>query len=136
MTLRAVSIALKIPDNEAYTALVALRRLGVDVRRVERSAIYVFDDGDVEALKRRVMSDATIFNPSKHRLTVLDEAVPRAGEIWIEPLSHPSTPLRMTQKAATAWRLFDAHDNPAGRETLTAAADRLLRNPAIQKATF
>ncbi len=29
--MRAVAIALKIPDNTAYTALVTLRRLCVDV---------------------------------------------------------------------------------------------------------
>ena len=37
MSRRAVAINLKIPDNAAYTALVTLRRLGVDVDRVERS---------------------------------------------------------------------------------------------------
>ena len=30
---------LKIPDNEAYTALTALQRLGIDVARVERAEI-------------------------------------------------------------------------------------------------
>jgi hypothetical protein len=37
-----VAVGLKIPDNAAYTALVALRRLGVAVERVERSEIWFF----------------------------------------------------------------------------------------------
>ena len=41
---RTIAISLKIPDNTAYTALVALRRLGVAVERVERSEIWFFDD--------------------------------------------------------------------------------------------
>ena len=35
---KAVAIGLKIPDNTAFTAAVALRRLGIAVERVERSA--------------------------------------------------------------------------------------------------
>lgn len=129
---RAVSISLKIPDNTAYTALVALRRLHVAVDRVERSEIYFFDDGgDVEALKRRIESDERIFNPNKHRLAVLDSTKPGAGELWIEPLEprHPSTPLRVT-----AWRLFDAQNRPAANEVLEMAAERLLCNRAIDRA--
>jgi hypothetical protein len=130
MTCRAVSIALKIPDNAAYTALVALRRLGVDVDRVERSEIWLFDDGDVELLTRRILSDETIFNPNKHRLVVLDDAAPRAGEVWIEPL----VPEGRTTRLAIAWRLFDAHGAPVKRAVLDTAIERLLCNPAIERA--
>ena len=42
--LRTVAIKLKIPDNEAYTALSALRRLGIDITRVERAEIWSFED--------------------------------------------------------------------------------------------
>ena len=84
---RAVAISLKIPDNTAYTAAVALRRLAINVERVERSEIWFFDDGgDVPALIACIAADETIFNPNKHRVTVLDEPVPRSGEVWIEPL--------------------------------------------------
>lgn len=124
---RAVSISLKIPDNTAYTALVALRRLGVRVERVERSEIWFFDD-DGEALTRRIMGDETIFNPNKHRLDVLDEPVPRAGEVWIEPLVPQAR-----GPAAIAWRLFDQDDAVIDREALDAAIERLLCNPAIER---
>jgi hypothetical protein len=128
---RAVAISLKIPDNTAYTALVALRRLGVDAHRVERSEIWLFDDdGDVEILKARVAADETIFNPNKHRLAILDEASPRAGEVWIQALEAAAS-----APEAIAWRLLNAHGEPVERAVLEAAIDRLLRNPAIEKAT-
>ena len=127
----AVSIALKIPDNTAYTALVALRRLGVAVERVTRSEIHFFDDGDPEALAIEVMGDETMFNPNKHRLSVLDSNAPHPGEVWILPLDG-RTGQRGT--AATAWRLFDAKGLPVDDRVLGEAIERLLRNPAIEKA--
>ncbi|HEY6449263.1 MAG TPA: hypothetical protein VIX60_01120 [Candidatus Cybelea sp.] len=149
MTRRAVSISLKIPDNTAYTALVALRRLGVNVDRIERSEISFFDDDcDVETLTDRIIADETMFNPNKHRLTVLEYSAPRAGEVWIEPLGESSFDrlrmtndrlrmandrLRMTRRAI-AWRLFDANGTPVQRAVLDAAIERLLCNPAIDRA--
>lgn len=130
---RAVAIGLKIPDNTAFTAAVALRRLGVGVERVERSEIRFFDDGDdVPALIERITADETIFNPNKHRVTVLDEATPRSGEVWIELLEpgHPGRP------GATAWRLSGSHDAALDREALRAAVERLLCNPAIERAVY
>ena len=124
----AVAIGLKIPDNTAYTAGVALRRLGVGVERVERSEIRFFDDdGNVAALVKRIEVDATIFNPNKHCVTVLDEAVPRSGEVWIEPLEGG---------VAVAWRLFARNDAAVDRETLRDAVEGLLCNPAIERAVY
>lgn len=132
---RAVAITLKIPDNEAYTALVALQRLGVGTHRVERAEIYLVEDGgDTEAIRQRFVSDETVFNPNKHRLSMLDEAIPRAGEVWIEPLDAPATSLGMTQRSAIAWRLFDADGGPVERAVLNMATERLLCNPAIDRA--
>jgi|HubBroStandDraft_4_1064222.scaffolds.fasta_scaffold00009_40 hypothetical protein len=132
--MHAVSIALKIPDNTAYTALVTLRRLCVDVERVERGEIRFYEDGDVAALTARVMADETIFNPNKHRLTVLDECAPRAGEVWIVPLRHPPGSLEAAESQAVSWRLFDAKGAPVDRAVLDAAIERLLCNPAIDRA--
>jgi hypothetical protein len=128
VTRRAVSIALKIPDNTAYTALVALRRLGVGVDRIERSDVRFFDDdGDLGELVARIESDETIFNPNKHRLSVLEAPAPRAGEVWIESRGAEAT-------GAVAWRLFDAQGEPVGRAVLDAAIERLLCNAAIDRA--
>jgi phosphoribosylformylglycinamidine (FGAM) synthase PurS component len=125
-----VAVGLKIPDNAAYTALTALRRLGVAVERVECSEIHRFEvDGDIGALVARITSDETVFNPNKHRLTVLDDDEPRTGEVWIEPLRSAGR-----GPAATAWRLFDANGEPVSQSTLAAAAERLLCNPAIDRA--
>jgi hypothetical protein len=125
---RAVAIALKIPDNTAYTAGVALRRLGVGVERVERSEIRFFDDGgNAAALVKRVEADATIFNPNKHRAIVLSESRPRPGEVWIESLDG-------APRKVTAWRLFDVRGEPLSSGDLHAAAERLLCNPAIERA--
>jgi len=127
---RAVSITLKIPDNTAYTALVALRRLGVDVDRIERSDIRFFEDhGDVPALQRRIQNDETIFNPNLHRIAVLDDPEPRSGEVWIVPENAEGS-------AIVAWRLFEANARPVDRAVLGAAVERLLCNPAIERAVI
>jgi hypothetical protein len=128
---RAFAVSLKIPDNAAYTALVTLRRLGIDVARVERSDVYRVDDsGDAESFAARMERDETIFNPNKHRLTVLDRIEPRAGEVWIAMHEDPDR----NPRRYTGWRLVDAAGAPVSADVLQAAADRLLANPAIEKA--
>jgi phosphoribosylformylglycinamidine (FGAM) synthase PurS component len=118
-TGRTVAVSLKIPDNEAYTTLVALQRLGVPVKRVERSVIYRLRNGE---------EDPPI-NPNKHRLVVLEKSAPRSGELWIEEIDRgPSR--------AIAWRLVVEDGKPASREVLRAAAERLLCNPAIERAVY
>ncbi len=122
---RAVAVSLKIPDNTAYTALVALRRLGVEIDGVERSEIYFFDDADdVDALRARVTADETIFNPNKHRMTVLEDAAPTEGEVWIV----------QGGTSVVAWRLRKADGAPVSHVVLDLAIERLLCNPAIDRA--
>ena len=129
MSERRIAIRLKIPDNEAYTALTALRALDVPVERLERSEIWrVEDGGDPSTLAVRIETNEAIFNPNKHRVTVLEEARPRAGEVWIERLGQGPN--------ATAWRLLDARGEPLESAELHAAAERLLCNPAIEKAVY
>jgi hypothetical protein len=128
MSRRAVAINLKIPDNAAYTALTTLRRLGIDVARVERSEIVRFDRApDPELLASQVERDESLCNSNKHRVTVLDDDAPRPGELWIIQ-DNPDRPI--------GWRLFTAPGEPAGSDVLTAAAERLLCNPAIERAIF
>lgn len=142
---KAVAIGLKIPDNTAFTAAVALRRLGIGVERVERSEIWFFE-GEGSALVERVKADETIFNPNKHYVTVLDEAVPRSGEVWIEPLdnvtlspstnSGPALSKGGGEKGGTAWRLFGPNEATLDRESLGSAVERLLCNPSIERAVY
>jgi phosphoribosylformylglycinamidine (FGAM) synthase PurS component len=127
MSGRAVAIALKIPDNAAYTALTTLRRLGVDVALVERNDIVRVDARSDDEAAQLVRDDETLFNPNKHRLSVLEEATPRPGEVWIEQDDGSRT---------VGWRLYAAAGRPASREVLQSACDRLLCNPAVERATI
>lgn len=147
MSERAVAITLKIPDNTAYTAQIALRRLGVECSRLERSEIWRFDDaGDAATLAKRIEGNETIFNPNKHKLVVLDEAKPRPGEMWVEELgAHDGSREYLGGKAiaglsnarrCVAWRFFGPSGEPERRELLERAAARLLCNPAIEQAVF
>ena len=124
---RVVEVSLKIPDNTAYTALVALRRLGVDAGWVERGELVFFDDEiSTDALTERVKADETIFNPNIHRLMVRETGLPGAGEVWIESLDG-TVP-------TTAWRLFDERGKPLSEGALQTAVERLLCNPSIDRA--
>lgn len=144
---RVVAIGLRIPDNTAYTALVTLRRLGVEVAGVERNEIWHLGDEGVPAtLAQRVESNETIYNPNKHRLVLLERAQPRAGEAWIETLgSHDEIREHLGGKGIdgvtsgrryVGWRLFDTKGNPVTRDVVGAAVERLLCNPAIEKAIY
>jgi phosphoribosylformylglycinamidine (FGAM) synthase PurS component len=126
--IRTIEVSLKIPDNVAFTARFALRRLDVGVARIERGTIYAFDDeGDVEALIARIEADETIFNPNLHQLRIRRTEAPEPGEAWIEPLNEGAP-------HATAWRLYDESGNPVNATVVAAAVERLLCNPAIEKA--
>jgi hypothetical protein len=129
-----VAIGLKIPDNSAYTALVTLRRLGIDVARIERCDVLRFAGapGDGAELRARVERDETLFNPNKHRLAVLHRETPRAGEVWIETIDDRRT----DPSPCVGWRLFGHDDAPATIDVLKAAVAALLCNPAIERAVF
>jgi hypothetical protein len=138
-TVRTVAIRLKIPDNEAYTALVALRRLGVDVARLERAEIWqLHDNGNESDFVERVERNETLFNPNKHQLSLLEDSRPREGEVWIEALDAREQRLRIAgiggARRYLGWRLFAQSHIPASEQTVRAAVDSLLCNPAIERA--
>ena len=141
MTERTVAIRLKIPDNEAYTALVALRRLGVDVGRLERAEIWqLFDLGKGDDFVQRVERNEMLFNPNKHELHLLEEGRPRAGEAWIAELNGHEQTLRIADvksgRRYVGWRLFSEGHTPADSSAVRAAVERLLCNPAIERAIY
>ncbi len=128
MSTRAVAINLKIPDNAAYTALVTLRRLGIEIAGVERSQIVRFADApQATELIAVVEGDESLYNPNKHRVIVLDADAPRAGEVWI---------VQDDAERPVGWRLYTAPGVPAALDVLTQAAERLLCNPAIERAIY
>ncbi len=147
MNQTAAAIGLRIPDNAAYTALVTLQRLGVEVARLERSEVWRFDDdGDPATLAARVEANETIFNPNKHRLVLLERPAPREGEAWIAELdAHDEVRRHLGGKGIegvvaarryVGWRLFDRSGAPARHEIVATAVERLLCNPAIERAFY
>lgn len=116
--MNLIAITLKIPDNEAYTALRALQRLGIAVARVQRSELYT-EHGVPEGA----------FNPNKHVMITLSDVAPREGEIWVEERNAP-----IGGRRYVAWRLLDHENHPLARAALDSAAQKLLCNPAIEKA--
>jgi hypothetical protein len=148
---RAYAVELTIPDNEAYTALVTLVRLGVGCRRLERSDIWLFDveEREVSALEVQVRTIETIFNPNKHVLHALPQPRPRPGEVWIgereAEAREPRQPLREVELAGRiltgvyglrrykGWRLWES-EGEASPAVLRRAVETLLCNPAFQEA--
>jgi hypothetical protein len=141
---RAYVVTLTIPDNEAYTALTALARLGLPVESAVRSDVWIATvDGDaVAALDATIATFETVYNPNKHRLEVRSDARPRTGEVWITAGDEtPAITLAGRTVAGvrgivrrTAWRLLDAHGTDVPAAVLDRATDDFLCNPAFQKA--
>ena len=138
------AVSLTIPDNEAFTALETLARLGLAVGRVVRSDIWQFDADDEGAddLGRTVASIETIHNPNKHRLAERDSAAPAPGEVWIA--SRDETPATLVGGRAipgvrairrrTSWRLLDDAGSDVPAPDLERAIETFLCNPAFQVA--
>jgi phosphoribosylformylglycinamidine (FGAM) synthase PurS component len=130
MNDRYVAISLKVPDNTAFTALLALQRLGVPVERVERARIVpVTGENDAATLKR-VTADESLFNPNLHRVEVRESSTPLDGEMWV----WSGASLARDDKHVVAWRLFGERETPVSREVLERARDALLCNPAFETA--
>ena len=143
---RCLAIALKIPDNEAFTALTTLQRLGVTVARVDRADIWLFETEEANGLLEAVQANELLFNPNKHQISELAQIHPREGEVWIEELGQdPSLRAQLggkmipgvrSAKRMRGWRLFTEHGSPANRTLVKTAADAILCNPAIERAIF
>ena len=148
MIERAFAVRLAIPDNEAYTAMVTLQRLGIRCESVERAEIHIFgleDDAPADELDRVVPTIATIYNPNKHRLRRLSAPRPMKGEVWVTARELPEVhdqvvvggirlPGVRSAWKATSWRLQDAAGNDVSTELLDRAVETLLCNSAFQRA--
>lgn len=148
MVEHAFEIRLAIADNEAYTALATLQRLGIACEGIARSDIHVFgfdDDAYTSDLEAQIKTIATIFNPNKHRLRAREEPRPSAGEVWISsaevPAEHEHVAIggvilrgARTAWRATSWRLLDDAGKDVPEPILDQAVETLLCNPAFQRA--
>ena len=140
---RTFAVSLTIPDNEAFTALETLDRLGVPVARVVRADIWLFDADDAAGdLASTVASIETIHNPNKHRLAERESDRPASGEVWIAPrdeaparlVAGRSIPGVRAIRRRTAWRLLDHSGRDVAPAALDRAVETFLCNPAFQVA--
>jgi hypothetical protein len=141
---RAYVITLTIPDNEAYTALTTLARIGLPVDVAVRSDVWIatVEAEHAAALDGTIRTIETIYNPNKHRLEVRSDARPRPGEVWIT--AYDETPaITVAGRTVdgvrgivrrTAWRLLDEHGADVPAAVLDRATESFLCNPAFQKA--
>ena len=142
--IRCVSISLKIPDNEAFTALTTLQRLNVAIAHLERADIWLFETDDASGLLEAVQSNELLFNPNKHVLSERSYPQPAEGEVWIEELGQdPGTGAQLrgkmisgvrSAKRMRGWKLFSEKGDPADKAVVRTAAQVLLCNPAIERA--
>jgi hypothetical protein len=144
MLERAYVVSLTIPDNEAYTALTTLARMGLPVERAVRADVWLLslDAERVATIDAQIPTFEGIFNPNKHRLEIRSDAVPRPGEVWIMPrderpaitIGGRSVEGVHSVRRCTAWRLLDAHGSDVLPATLHRATEMFLCNPAFQEA--
>ena len=141
---RAYVITLTIPDNEAFTALTTLARMGLAVDGAVRSDVWIatVDAAHAAALDAAIGTIETIYNPNKHRLEIRTDARPRPGEVWIT--AHDETPaITVAGRTVdgvrgiirrTAWRRLDERGVDVPPDVLDRATESFLCNPAFQKA--
>ncbi len=141
---RAYVVTLTIPDNEAFTALTTLARIGLAVETAVRSDVWIasVEAEHALALDGTITTIETVYNPNKHRLEVREDARPRSGEVWIT--AHDETPaITIAGRTVdgvrgivrrTSWRLLDQNGADVPAAVLDRATESFLCNPAFQKA--
>ena len=141
---RAYVVSLTIPDNEAYTALTTLARMGLAVDRALRADVWLItlDPASAAAIDEQIPTFEGIFNPNKHRLEIRSDPSPRPGEVWI--IARDERPAitiggRTVEgvhevRRCTAWRLLDVRGEDVPASLLERATEMFLCNPAFQEA--
>jgi hypothetical protein len=141
---RTYAVALTIPDNEAFTALETLRRIGIPVGGIRRADIWSFevDESALGSLRETIATVETVFNPNKHELDERPGSRPLDGEVWIAPRDERASPgvggriipgVRGVHRRV-AWRLFDESGQLVTPTVFDRAIETFLCNPAFQKA--
>jgi hypothetical protein len=138
------AVALTIPDNAAFTARAALRRIGIAVGDVRRADIWTFDmtAGTAVSLGETIATVEVIFNPNKHELRERPSSRPLPGEVWIVPIEEiPSRAVGGRHlpgvegiRRRVAWQLLDDAGQVVDATLLDRAIETFLCNPAFQKA--
>ena len=141
---KTLAVARTIPDNEAFTALETLRRIGIAVGSVRRADIWTFavEADAVDALVATIAATETVFNPNKHELRERPQSRPLPGEVWIAPQDDAPNvevggrriPGVTGVRRRVGWQLLDEHGALVGPAELDRAVETFLCNPAFQKA--
>jgi hypothetical protein len=141
---RTFAVRLTIPDNEAFTALATLQRVGIPVGQIRRADIWTFDvDAAVgDGLAETIASIETIFNSNKHELIERSASRPLDGEVWIAvhdeagamPLGERRLPGVTAVRRRVGWQLLDASGRIVETAILDRAVETFLCNSAFQKA--
>ncbi len=152
-----IAIELTVPDNTAFTALVALRGLGyAALERVERADILRMQlerpPETAPAIVDALQHAEVIFNPNKHRLR-WEVSGAKAPALQMERSSWEAVVFDRDDdtgglvrllgdhfgirginalERAIAWRLYEARES-APRERLEWACRELLANPYSQR---
>lgn len=156
MTELEIAIDLIVPDNTAYTVLVALRGLGYEaLDRVERSQVVrISADAprpDAGVLVTKIKHAEVLFHPNTHRLSyalagsaaappangaaeweavVTDHDDDTSGLVRLLAGPFGMTGLKSLTRSV-AWRLYEAN-GPAPQARLEWACRELLANPYSQ----
>ncbi|MDQ6766194.1 MAG: hypothetical protein M3Z41_00045 [Candidatus Eremiobacteraeota bacterium] len=152
MTHIDAAIELIIPDNTAFTVLIALHQLGYEqltkVERSEHVILTVSQEEKPEDVMTALSRAEVLFNPNKHQLSYAVEgttqpARPPEFEAFVRDVDENNDrlvallsgtfgmrTLRGLERSV-AWRLHE-HSGPASRERLEWACQALLANPISQ----
>jgi phosphoribosylformylglycinamidine (FGAM) synthase PurS component len=148
MQLVEFAIDLSVPDNTAFTVLVALRGLGYEaIERVERSELLRLDlrEGamSIDDCTQAILRAEIVFNPNKHRLAFRTAGESDRFEAVVEDNDDDTDALKTMLATrfgvagldrvsrATSWRLTES-GRPAGPDRLEWACKNLLANPFSQ----
>ena len=142
---RAYVVSLTIPDNEAFTALTTLGRMGLLVESIVRADVWVANVANsaaAEQLDAAIRTMETIFNPNKHKLEIRTATRPQAGEVWVTSRDEaPATTIAGRTIPGvngivrhTSWRLLDDRGHDVAPALLAKATATFLCNPAFQRA--
>ena len=150
-----IAVDLIVPDNTAFTVLVALRELGyATLERVERAQLvrmrFARPAPPLDGLIARIAHAEILFNPNKHRLsyappdarshedgggTHFEAVVEDRDDATSGLVALLAGPFGLRQLRSLtrgiAWRLFEA-GAPAPRERVEWACHTLLANPHSQ----
>jgi phosphoribosylformylglycinamidine (FGAM) synthase PurS component len=139
-----LTVELLIPDNIAFTAFTALKRMGFEIEQLKRADYYKFilpNETPIESFSDRIKKIDILVNANKHRATIRRPGEKTEGcfTVIVQDMDEPAgllftlkerfgfTEIEELEKG-TLWKLF-----VKDRETAKRIAESLLYNKHYQK---